>query len=272
MTAPDAQTTDHPETRLIEVAAIHQGDQLIRSEQDDDEITELAADIAAHGLMQAIGVRERPNGTYQLLYGARRLLAHKRLRRTHIRATIHPNTEESIRGIATRENIFRRPLTLQEESDVVRQMHEDEQRSPDQIASLLSRSRAWVLRRLAVHALPDDLRIPLLEGDLPLGHAEALAQIQDPAMRAYATNQIRTTKCSLGDCRAFVAAVCASPDIAAAVEAGIAQASQPAEAQPILMACAACGTARPLNALRIVRICDAGCPDTTTEHGGPTDA
>lgn len=258
----DTPQSPEPTAETIRIDSIDQGEQLIRVTQDDDEIVELAADIAAHGLLQAIGVRPGTPGRWQLLYGARRLLAHQRLQRTHIRATIHRDQTGSVRAVAARENMMRRALTLREETDVVRTMHLDENRSPEQIASLLSRSRSWVLRRLAVDALPLDLRQPLLDGDLPLAHAEALARIDDDGLRRYALNQVLTTGCNVTDCRAMVEAIKAAPTMGLAVQAGIDAATNPAPISEILMRCAACGTARPIPALRLIRVCDAGCEPT----------
>jgi len=258
----DTDPTPEPRIRLILVAAIDQGEQLIRADQDDDDIIQLAADIASHGLLQPIGVRPLDGGRYQLLYGARRWLAHQRLRRLQIRATIHTDQLGSVRAIAARENLMRRNLTLTEETDVVRQMHHEERLSPEQVASALSRSRSWVLRRLAVDSLPCDLREPLLSGDLPLGHAEELAQIADPAIRAYALNQVTSARANLTDCRALVAAFLTSETMAAAVAAGIQAAANPAALAPILMRCAMCGDPRELNDLRVIRVCHPHCAET----------
>lgn len=255
----DAPTHSTLDVHHITLDSIDQGEQLIRQDQNDDEITELAADIAAHGLMQPIGVAPKPDGRYQLLFGARRLAAHRRLRARTIAATFHDVPEDSIRATAARENILRRQLTLTEECDVVAQLHHQEHRSPDQIASLLSRSRAWVLRRLAIPGLPLELREPLLEGNLTVGHAEALALIEDEGLRRYALTQVRASAYSVGDTKQMVEALRADPSIAAAVAAGIEAGTSTATPLVIMAQCAGCHTPRPLEDLVIVRVCKDGC-------------
>lgn len=256
---PAQHSSSSLEVHHIPVDSIDQGEQLIRADQNDDDITELAADIAAHGLLQPIGVAPLADGRHQLLFGMRRLLAHRRLRRETIAATIHDTPEQSIRATAARENLLRRQLTLQEEIDVVSDLHTKEQRSPDQIASLLSRSRAWVLRRLAVPQLPVDLREPLLDGALSLGHAETLALLTDDGMRAYAYSQVRASDLSVGDTKQMVGVLLETPSIATAVESGIAAAHAPLAPMELLATCAACNTPRKLGDLTLVRVCTDGC-------------
>jgi ParB family chromosome partitioning protein len=254
-TAPSTLEVHH-----IPLDSIDQGAQLIRSDQNDDDIIELAGDIAAHGLLQPIGVAPVDGGRYQLLFGARRCLAHRRLGRATIAATFHDAPAGSVRATAARENLLRRQLTLQEEIDVVSDLHHKENRSPDAIASLLSRSRAWVLRRLAVPHLPPDLREPLLDGVLSLGHAEALALLTDDGMRAYALNQTRAATLSVGDTKQMVEALRSNPSIAEAVAAGIDAANNPAPALTLMSPCDSCHQPRPLADLAIVRVCRDGCP------------
>lgn len=256
------------EVHHIPLDQIDQGEQLIRVDQADDEITELAADIAAHGLLQPIGVRPLPSGRYQLLFGARRCLAHQRLRRATIPATFHDDATGSVRAVAARENLLRRNLTLDEECSVVADLHQTEQRSPDQIAALLSRSRAWVLRRLAVPQLPPDLREPLLAGDLSLGHAETLALLEHDGLRRYALTQVRASALSVTDTRGMVEALRQTPSLADAVDAGIAAAQNPTQLPILMSPCAACNRPRPLDQLQTVRICADGCPAPEE----PTDA
>jgi ParB family chromosome partitioning protein len=230
--------------REIEIDTIDQGDQLVRDDQNDEDIIELAADIARNGLLQPIGVLALTNGTHQLLWGARRLLAHLRIGRTTIPARIIDDVDTPVRATALRENLLRRALTLQEECHAVSDLHHQEKRSPDTIAHLIGRSRAWVLRRLAVPNLPPDLREPALDGTLALGAAEAIALLDDPATRALVLQNCLASKASVGQVRETVRCLRESPDFGAAVAAGADHHAHPDHFAPILMACAACGAAR----------------------------
>lgn len=263
---PHQGTVDATHVEAVPLDLIDQGDQLIRADQNDDEILELAADIARNGLLQPIGVRPTDDGRWQLLYGARRLLAHRTLRRATIPAVIHPQDSGPIRAIAARENMLRRQLSLAEECHVVAQLHHEDEKSPDQIAAVIGRSRSWVLRRLAIPNLPADLREPLLEGDLSVGHAETLSLLTDDGLRRYALTQVRASKLSLADTRGMVEALRADPSVADAIAAGIAQATAPREPMKLLSPCESCGTPQPIHTLRIVRLCDRCCTPEDRPH------
>lgn len=255
---------------MVRLDHIDQGDQLIREDQEDESIIELSADIARNGLLQPIGVTPTEKGRYQLLYGARRSIACRRLRWETIPAHVHQNDGGSVRGIAARENLLRRDLSLAEEIHVVRQLHEDEGRSPEEISSLTGKGRAWVLRRLAIPNLPADLRDATLEGALSIGHSETLARIEDEGLRAYATQQVRSARLNLTDTRGLVQAILNTPTLSEAIEAGEAAAAAQTAPQRTLVECFACNTPRPIEQLMVVRICHHGCPKQD-EEGATTD-
>lgn len=262
---------DHepPTPQDIPLDAIIVGAQLIRSCAEDDDLIELANDIASHGLMQPIGVRAAGNGTFQLLFGHRRLLAHRRLNRPTIRASVFPASVEPIKTTALRENLHRRPMTLEEEISVVAHLHHEENRSPDTIAVLVSKTRSWVLRRLAAGNLPENIRTPLLDGTLPLGHAEEIAKITDQAARDYVLSQCLVTKPPLSALRQLCETIAAAPNIAEAVAAGVEVSRHPENHPTILIACDACRTGHEPHRLTLVRLCpDCAAPATST----PDDA
>lgn len=273
MAKVDTNTTADPQPWTVTDIPIHlidQGEQLLRHEQHDDEILELGADIARNGLLQPIGVRPRPDGRYQLLFGARRLLAHQSIGRTTIPARILPDDATPIKAIASRENLLRRDLSLEEECDAVHHLHHVEQRSPGAISSLLGRSRAWVLRRLAVPQLPPDLRRPLLDGTIALGVAETIALLDDPSTRALVLNQATTAQATVYQVRAMVDALRQSPDFAEAVQAGAHALRHPETLPTPLFRCAHCGEPRELLDLTTVRICTAPCQTAPPATDGST--
>jgi ParB/RepB/Spo0J family partition protein len=239
----------------IYIPTIDVGPQMIRHDQDDDDVIELAGDIAAHGLLQPIGVSPLPNGRNQLRWGSRRLAAYVRLHRTTIPARICDNADnEDIISTALRENLLRRQLTLAEEIDAIHSLTA-EGLAAAQISNLLGKSRSWVDRRLAFRSLPPELREHTLSGDLPLGSAEALALLTDPSARAYLLSWALANRPSLASLRAAIEAIAASPTFGDAVEAGTSAAQHPQQTQQFRIDCHVCRTPTTLEELVIVRTC-----------------
>jgi ParB/RepB/Spo0J family partition protein len=241
----------------IAISAIRIGAQMLRRDPYDDDIQELAGDIAAHGLLQPVGVVALDAVRFQLLWGSRRLAAHVRLGRVEIPARICDSSAASeVVAIAARENLLRRDLTLREEIDAIRGLT-TEGKSPSQIADLVSKSRAWVDRRLAFDAIDPEIRDHVLEGDLPLGHGEALTLVADVGARSYLLTHCLQHRPSLVSLRALVASLEATPSFGDAVEAGAAAAQPAAAQQQLHLACFSCREPRPLGEMIIIRCCAA---------------
>lgn len=244
----------------IPLALIDIGDQQLRHDPHDDSITELALDIQRHGLLQPIGVRPAAAGRYQLLWGSRRLAAHIRLRLTHIPATIYTNPDHTTRELALVENLQRQQLSLEEECAAVAHLHLTEQRSPDQVAAALGKSRAWVLRRLAIPNLPADLRPHVYDASISIGAAEELAALDDESTRRQLTAEAVQAGWSIHQTR-----------IAVQIYLEAARASDPAthaqlpprDLLPTLtlhVPCALCHQLRDTRDTTLIRICNDGCP------------
>ncbi len=263
-----APAPDHADrvVRDIEIRLIDTDAQRVRGELDDDAIDELALDIQAHGLLQPIGVSPQKDGRYELLYGSRRLAAHRRLNRYTIPATVHQITTRSIRSTALAENLVRRNLSVAEEIEAVRALAEDENLSPAQIGARIGRSRAWVLARLEIDQYPPDVRTELLDEHISIGVAQELARLNIAEARIHLLHASITGRWTVAQTRSAVDEVLRTPLQEEAIAEGVRLREHP-EAQPELMIkCAACGTPRHLAELAIVRVCAAGCPPTDTEH------
>lgn len=244
----------------VDVDVLVLGAQLIRHDPNDEDIIELAASITEQGLLEPGGFTILADGTHQLLYGSRRLAAFKRLKRRWIPCIFKAAPESSIKTIAIVENLQRRQLSLAEEVDAITHLHFTEEISIDQIAVRLSKSRDWVLRRLAIPELPPDLQTPLLEGRLNLGQIEELNKIDHPGLRQYAAAQAEQQRLSKHQCGELVLALSSAPENAEAVETAVMNARARQNDGPPHLDCQACGTDRPVNQLRVIRVCAAGCP------------
>lgn len=252
--------------RDVPIADIETADQLIRADEHDEGIIELAADIVANGLLQAIGVRPRADGRLELLFGKRRLLAHLRLRRLLIRARVFPASDAPVKAIAIRENILRAPMSLEEECSAVASLHLEEHKSPEEIASLLSKSRAWVLSRLTCGNFPEFIKVPVFERLLSVGAAELIAALTDEGAQRYIVSQAVQNRLSVAAVSQLVEAFkasTASTEPTDGAGAGSAIAPQPVV---IKMACAQCGAERPLAELVIVRVCGGECASDPNSH------
>lgn len=264
MAKPGSRRTDS-----IPIDSIEVGDQLLRHDPNDDAIIELGADLTRHGLLQPIGVAKLDSNRFQLLWGGRRLAAAIRIGWQHIPATIYDAAGEPTKALALVENIHRAQLTLAEEIAAVQHLHDIEQKSPDQIAVMLSKGRAWVMKRLAFDSYPADVADAALNDLISLGAADVLATLNNDSVRAYVLNEALQKRMTVPQLKFAIdqlRSAAADPEIVEhAVQAGLT--SQPPP--QIFLECQACHQRRLLPELTLVRICANGCetiPADTKEH------
>lgn len=201
--------------------------QLIRASMDDDHVIELSNSISKVGLLQPIVVKLLVKGKHQLLAGAHRLAACKRLRWTHIPAVIKTGDDnEPIRGIAFIENIIRKNMSLEEECEAVRILTEDQEMSVSQICQLLGRGREWVVKRLAAPGLQENIREALFQGLITMNVAEEISALDDEGARGYILNEAVYAKRSLFEIRTMVETFKITPSVTQAVEEGIKKAEE----------------------------------------------
>lgn len=261
-------TAAHASIEMINIDDIVIDEQGLREDPNDEAIVELAQDIRKRGLLQPIGVSRRPDGKYQLRWGGRRLAAHKRLGRKKIEARIYEMPDESVKATALVENIQRVNLSLKEECDAVTYLHQHEGRSPDSIANLLSKSRAWVMRRLTIPNLPQEVAAAVLDGSIPISVGEELAKVEDEGARNYILSTAIYAKYSLSEVRAAIEAYRQTIAMEDAVESGLQESQRIEQRGERLERCAACGAMRPIQQLHIIKVCYDGCIETRKERNG----
>lgn len=248
----------------IDLNLIDYDEQQIRAEQVDDDIHELASSIEAVDLLQVPGVIEL-NGRYALAWGRRRLEALRLLGYKTIPCRIYEGRIEEIKALALVENLQRRQMSIVEEVEAVRYLAEAKNMSIDQIVQSLGRSRSYVLMRLAIPNLVEDVRTALINGEIGLGAAEALAICQDDSNRRYLLSQVTHKQLNLSELKALVAQSNTTPAQEEAVEAGLEAARSSVAVSVLMFECAACQRAKPADQLTFVRVCLNGCEAKTTK-------
>ncbi len=171
-----------PPFRTLALDSIREPAHQLRERIAPEELGALADSIAAEGLHQPIGVRgPDASGQYEIVFGHRRLLAHRLLRRASIEARVFPPDYDPLLA-AVSENLNREQLNPVEEADAVRRFL-DRGSSRAEIARLFRRSLSWVEQRIALLDYPDDIRAALRDGALSLAVAGLLADIDHERYR-----------------------------------------------------------------------------------------
>jgi len=159
---------------------------------DPERVGALADDIAANGLLQPMGVTGPDGaGRYRIAYGHRRLLALELLKWRDVTVKCWPaGTDVALLRVS--ENNIREQLTPLEQAAECRGFLE--RGVPvSGIARLFRRSHQWVLERLELLELPDDVRLALNDGGVSMAVARVLGGIDHDAYRAQLIAEARRT-------------------------------------------------------------------------------
>lgn len=165
--------------REIELARITPNPNQPRVQFDDEALEELADSIRERGVLQPILLRPHGEG-FQVIAGERRWRAAQRARLHAIPAIVREIDDSTTAEIALIENIQRQDLNALEEAEGYRQLIQAHGHTQDGVARIVHKSRSHVANLLRLLDLPDFVRLSLMQGDISMGHARAVATAPDP--------------------------------------------------------------------------------------------
>ncbi len=151
---------------------------------DEAALDELAASIAARGVIQPVIVIPHGSGQWQLVAGERRWRAAQRAQLHEIPAIIRNLSEREVTALALIENLQREDLNPIEEARAYHRLSELEGLTQAEIARLVDKSRSHVANLQRLLALPEPVIELVEEGKLSMGHARALIGAENALMLA----------------------------------------------------------------------------------------
>lgn len=163
-----------PELRDVPVELIRPNPDQPRSRIDDDGIGDLAASVAAAGIVQPLIVRPLSNGTYELIAGERRWRAAQQAGLDEVPALVRDQEDAERLQVALVENMAREDLNPVDEARACATLVEDLGLSKEELARRLGRSRAAISNLVRLLDLPDEAVDLLRSGELSEGHGRAI--------------------------------------------------------------------------------------------------
>jgi ParB family transcriptional regulator, chromosome partitioning protein len=154
-----------------------------RSQFDEEQLAELTASIAIHGVLQPIVVRTTPDGAHELIAGERRLRAARAAGLTHIPAVVRESADDELLQLALTENVQRADLNPIEEAGAYRELIRRFELTHDELARQVGKSRVAVSNALRLLELAPETRDAIVEGRISEGHGRALAAITIPELQ-----------------------------------------------------------------------------------------
>jgi ParB family chromosome partitioning protein len=142
-----------------------------------EKLQELAASIAAHGLIQPLVVTRVREG-YQLIAGERRWRASQLAGLTTVPVIVKETSPQQMLELALVENIQRADLNPLEEAEAYAQLMEEFGLTQEAVAERVGKSRTAVANTVRLLNLPEEARVALASGEISEGHARALLSLK----------------------------------------------------------------------------------------------
>ncbi len=188
----------------IAVELIDRNPYQTRSHFDEKALEELAASVAATGVVQPILVRPVDGGRYQLIAGERRLLASRKAEKTVIPAIVRQVSDEQAIEITIVENLQRADLNPMEQARAFDRLGVQCMLTQEQVAKRTGKDRATVSNYLRMLRLPPQVQGKVESGELSYGHARALLVIESPEEVLRAAQKILALSMSVRQAESLV--------------------------------------------------------------------
>ena len=171
-----------------------------RLSYDEESLTELAASIREHGVLQPIIVR--PVGSkFELIAGERRWRASGMVERGTIPAIVVEFDEQTALEVSIIENLQREDVSPLEEATMFRKMTEAFGYSVRQLAQKVGKDKGYVENRLRLSDAPADVRELVSLRKDTISHAYELMKIGDERKRRRLAKRIIAGELSLAKLR-----------------------------------------------------------------------
>jgi ParB family chromosome partitioning protein len=145
-----------------------------RTQVNEAQLGELAASIAANGVVQPILVRPLANGRFQLIAGERRWRASQLAGKATIPAILRQVSDEQAMEITIVENLQRADLNPMEQARAFERLSREFHMTQEQMAVRTGKDRASVANFLRLLRLPSTVQARVESGELSFGHARTL--------------------------------------------------------------------------------------------------
>lgn len=147
-----------------------------RGSFDEEALQELAASVAAVGVLQPIVIRPQDD-RFQIVMGERRVRAAKLAGLATIPAVVRLTEENALLRDALIENIHREDLNPLEEAAAYEQLLADFGVTHEELAARLGRSRSGITNALRLLKAAPSVQRRIAAGTLSAGHARAVLKL-----------------------------------------------------------------------------------------------
>ncbi len=162
-----------------------------RRDFDETALSELAASVKMHDIIQPLTVSKMPNGKYRLIAGERRFRASKIAGLKDVPVYIRQVNDTELLELALLENLQREDLNAIEIALSYKRLMEELDYTQEQVAERMGKERSTVTNYIRLLKLPPDIQVAVRTGVISMGHARALINVDAVEKQLFIFSEIK---------------------------------------------------------------------------------
>ncbi|MBP6430509.1 MAG: ParB/RepB/Spo0J family partition protein [Ferruginibacter sp.] len=163
-----------------------------RHDFDEVALSELAASIKLHDIIQPLTVSKLPSGKYRLIAGERRFRASKIAGLKDVPVYVRQANDVQLLELSLLENLQRENLNAIEIGLSYKRLMDELDYTQEQVAERMGKDRSTVTNYIRLLKLPPDIQIAVRSGNLSMGHARALINVDVIDKQLFIYNEIKS--------------------------------------------------------------------------------
>jgi ParB family chromosome partitioning protein len=193
-----AEAVEKVSTSLrIPVDQIEVNPQQPRRDFDETALSELAASIKVHDIIQPLTVSKLSTGKYRIVAGERRFRAAKIAGLKDVPVYVRETKDSQLLELALLENLQRENLNSIEIAISYKRLIEELDYTQEQLAERMGKERSTVTNYMRLLKLPPDIQVAVKNGTISMGHARALVNVDVVDKQLYIFQEIKSKELSV---------------------------------------------------------------------------
>ena len=168
-----------------------------RKDFDETALSELAASIKLHNIIQPLTVSVIGSGKYRLIAGERRFRASKIAGLKDVPVYVREANADQLLELALLENLQRENLNAIEIALSYKRLMEDLDYTQEKVAERMGKERSTVTNYIRLLKLPPDIQIAVRNGIISMGHARALINVDMVDKQLFIFSEIKNKQLSV---------------------------------------------------------------------------
>lgn len=168
-----------------------------RKDFDETALSELAASIKTHNIIQPLTVMPASNGKYRLIAGERRYRASKIAGLKDVPVYIRESEGSQLLELALLENLQRENLNAIEIALSYKRLMDDLDYTQEQVAERMGKERSTVANYIRLLKLPPDIQVAVRNSVISMGHARALINVDVVDKQLFIFSEIKNKALSV---------------------------------------------------------------------------